>query len=394
MDTPPYISAPLRTPPRTHANGFPALRATAHPRYKWRLTWQDAEGKPRAHYFTSREAAQARLRELTHLFHQSGAIGIALDAAERAEWWTACRALEGTGVTILDAVRTYLRDHPPGLQDTPFSEAVQTFLDEKRAAKRSTRTIDALEDRLAAYAEHAGIVNCTDLTHANIVKFVFRPHITPTTQINDLAIIREWCRWAVKPRNAFLPSDPTATIERPSRSAAIPLALATDEALRCLAHAETQPPSFRLYIFLSLLAGMRQSEIHAITRPALDAAARTAHLAVIGIGKRGKSRRTIPLCARLRAMIRATSPALPRYSQKRFAAMKVAVAPVKWCNDITRHTWISHRLAQTANPAQTAMEAGNDPATMHAYYVDPRTPAQARLYFTTKPNPTTKPKPK
>jgi hypothetical protein len=48
------------------------LRATAHPRDKWRLTWHEDEGNPRANYFTVRETIGALIEQICGTLTEKG----------------------------------------------------------------------------------------------------------------------------------------------------------------------------------------------------------------------------------------------------------------------------------------------------------------------------------
>ena len=355
---------------------------TSQAGYAFAVQFWTREGKRCRRFFKSKKDATVEFNKLNKVIHKEGADGATMGAQDRTEFQAARQMLIDSGVSVLEAVKAYVREHPPCKEAEPFRAAVEDFLAERESLARSARTVAGLRSYLFRFANEAQIIVCGDVSREKVLRAAFARRLSPQSKINTLAAIRQWCRWAVKPRNGFLRVDPTADIERPAIAAKTPVALRAREANACLAFADTQAAEFRLYVALAALAGLRQSEILGLSRVALDGAAKTGTLAVVGIGKRGMSRREVPIGMRLRDVICASPGVLPRMRQKIWSAMKVVSGAARiWCPDILRHTWISHRLALTGDAARTAMEAGNDRGTMSAFYVDPRTPEEARELF-------------
>jgi integrase len=363
---------------------LPRIVRISHPRYRFSVVFYDGHDKRQKHYFAGKKEAVAFFDEALKNFSNQGRVGIAFNADERADWGAAKSVLELAGATcgVLAAVRGFLADHPPGAKETLFSAASAAFAETKRRVQRSDRTVGSIENTLAQFGRERGIVQCSDITTEEIEKWVFQRGRKALTAVARLTVIRGFCRWACKPRNGFLAADPTADIERPHVAARVPETLNVEEVGLCLAFADTQGDAFRCYVYLCALAGLRQSEAVALPADALAAAAKTGVLAVVGIGKRGRSQRQVPVCARLCAVLAASAGVRAQWHQKPFRAMKAASgAAARWCNDILRHTWVSHRLAFTGDAARTAMEAGHDQATMSRYYVAPKTEADAKRFF-------------
>lgn len=356
----------------------PTLKPSKHPRYPWVVEyWHD--GKRKTRYFGLKGAAESAIKKMTRHHDAGGTAGLVMDDKARAEYFAAKQELERAGCRkgLLEIVRAYLTDNPPGNGTLKWDKALELFLGAREKRKRADRTLGNLKNRLKAYAKEYCPGTVGDLTAENIESWIDRKGISSLTARNDFAALRGFANWLVD--KGHLGKSPLAKLESPHVDASLPKVFSLEECDRVLKAAK-QMNALRYYA-IALYAGLRQSEIVALPEDAIG----KDHIAVIGIGKkRSRTKRVVPVCPRLSSILKVTQGEPLTFDAYRHKKIKT-LAKVAWQEDILRHTWVSYRLALTGDAARTAMEAGHDSATMARYYVNARSKVEAEAFFGAHP---------
>lgn len=352
----------------------PRITPVKHATYTHKIEWRVGEERRRL-FFRSAAEAKAELARISPMVAKVGVMGLAMDARERDEYHAAKRLLQEAGHTLslTEVVRRWTKDNPVGNGDMPWREAVTAFLTDKEKRGRSAMTLKNIKYRLEAFAETKAPLTVAEISTEAVEEWIHRRGVGGLTGRNDLAVMRAFCDWLK--RKGKLAVNPCDRIETPHFESSLPRVLDIEESARVLAAAKAHG-RFRYYA-IAMLAGLRQSEIVALP----DSAIRAEHIAVVGIGKkRGRTKRVVPVCPRLRSILQQTHGEPLTFSSVVHNRIK-ADAKVDWQPDILRHSWVSYRLALTGDAARTAMEAGHDPGTMARYYVDAKSRAEAKCYF-------------
>jgi integrase len=138
---------------------------------------------------------------------------------------------------------------------------------------------------------------------------------------------------------------------------------------------------------IGLFAGLRVAEIKKLDWRDIDLAGGFVH--VSARASKTRSRRLVPVVPNLAAWLAPiaaeSGPIIKPNFQKRQLATRAAAGIAEWPENGLRHSFVSYRLADTGNAAQTALEAGHDQAVLFRHYRELVRPKDAALYFAILP---------
>ncbi len=161
------------------------------------------------------------------------------------------------------------------------------------------------------------------------------------------------------------------------------------------------PPEFRklllacagplqVVIAIGGLAGLRVAEILRLDWQ--DVWRLKDHIEITAQKSKTRARRLVPICGALKAWLRPysgmTSGAVwPKawHVLQRDLTTAFDLAGVKRADNVLRHSFITYRLAATANENQVAQESGNTPSMIYGHYRALTTPKAAEQWFAVKP---------
>jgi integrase len=155
---------------------------------------------------------------------------------------------------------------------------------------------------------------------------------------------------------------------------------------RMLEYFRANHPEYLPALALAGFSGLRASEVHA--QEWTDVNLAEGHLKVTKAKRKTPSRRLVPL-----------SPAAVEWllltkDRTEFVCSNLAIdrireiakkAKFKVPENCFRHSFISHRVAQTQHIAQTALEAGNSPEIIRKHYLELVTKAEGEKWFAIRP---------
>lgn len=381
---------------------LPKLYLTNHPTAPWLIKWTDlterqSNGKPRERrerFSPTRETdARKRLAELTRLAANVGTAGLAFDARQRADFFSARQILDAHGhgrVALASVVEDWLRSHPAQAKaGVPLAPLLQQFLTEKASIQnRRPQTLRTLRARCTAWLRDQELVWLSEVTKESVGAVLARPR-SPLTRLSDLTAVSSFCTWLVQ--RGHLADNPAKQLVKPSTDVRAPRVLSAKQAQALLEAARTTADGRLLrYLTLCLLAGLRPGEA-ATQDPAQVRVDATQPVVRVSTGKRRRRVRVVALSSSFLAWWRIAPEIEPicKWSRDRTAFDKVrATAGITaWQADIMRHTWISMRMELTQDEHRVAMEAGTSPAMIHAHYLSLIDRAEAEALESLRPKP-------
>lgn len=317
----------------------------------------------------------------------------ALSTAEKMDARAAIAALEGSGLSLEEAVRRAM-EGKRSVQRITIQDACDQFLKTRLATVRAS-TAGWYEASLNLFCGHFGATRMDDLTRAE-----FRAWMQQEGQgAGVVRAVRALYNWAIAHEPALAGQDVTAGMaSRGTRSAEIHY-LPVDECAAIMAGAG----KYRSSIALMLFAGVRPDEVASEHKPALlwrhvnlaeriiripPDIAKTGRARIMEglpdtvwewLEPNGKDKRVCPVRS-LQAIRLAQS--IAGYNRK-IGRRK----PRKWPHDALRHTFATYHVAAFANPGQTAMLMGHEgnPTMLHRHYRGLATKAEADKFWALRP---------
>lgn len=371
-----------QTPRRAKKNGkqdeksqWPFIR-WIEGRQRWMVDARTATGGERTFHKTKDEAEGAAIIARTKRQNEGAS---AFDDTELARYgWTIQRAI----AFAVEHLRT-------AGASVPIAEAVESLIAAKRGAGRKEAYLkNRLGNNLGKLAQHfAGstIAGIGKLDLQSYLAQLPRAAGTKNSVRSDCVTLWSYAQSAgwVKENEAekvdvFTEDLDEVEVLSPAQAEALMRASTDDVAA---------------FHAIGLFAGLRTEEMERIdwTNIKLD----EGHIEVTSrvakrTRKRGRARRIVPILPNLRAWLepvaKKSGPICGPNFRRRQTAAKDAAGFSDWPRNVLRHSFVSYRLAQTNNAAQTAMESGHREQTMYDNYVEIVTAKAAEKYFGIMPS--------
>ncbi|MDF9828480.1 integrase [Ereboglobus sp. PH5-10] len=356
---------------------LPKLYRITQPRKMWQVVFTEPNGKRRRRHFSKKEAAEKYHKAILTQAKIAGTSGLVMDSEARAEYFAAKRALEG--VPLMTAVRHYLKHRPIGAAATPLPEALGQFISEKKRLGRAERTVAALRNTLEQFLAETEARRCCDFTREAVTKYLDSLDVEPGTIKNHRRRLSAFGSWMV--RRQIIPDNPVRHIEPPTVDLRPPRVLTPAQASLVMAKAaDYVDGTFATTFAIALFAGLRRGEIERLSWDAVHLDGEPVIRVSLGKLRGRRSVRVVPICDALLSWLkwgRARGHPLVKMSSN---SAKIRKA-VTWQTDITRHSWISYRLALVKDEAQVAREAGNSPDMIYRHYFQLVSEKEAAKYF-------------
>jgi integrase len=268
--------------------------------------------------------------------------------------------LEPVGVTLTQAVQSYLKNARPAGGTKTLADAIAELLASKRKAGRRESYVSILGWVLKAFARDYPARNVNEIERHHVESWLDQ-HENLTTRknrIRDLAIFFEFCR-----RRGYCATNPLENIERPTVTHGLPEIFTVEEAAALLTNGEAHPElEFVPAIAIGLFAGLRTAEIKKLDwrnihfeQRRIDVDAR--------IAKR-RQQRDVEMCDSLIAWLtphaQAKGPVYPvKGARKKMKKLRELAGITKWPDNGLRHSFGSYHLACFHKPDKTAHEMGH-----------------------------------
>lgn len=251
-------------------------------------------------------------------------------------------------------------------------EAVNEFLLAKARAGRSERYLRQLRVSLRSLLAGRARVPLDQVGPTELDRWLDSQGWAPRTRrgyLSDASTLFAWCI-----RRGYLATNPARAVELPQSAGRAPEIHTPDQVAAVLAHAAARDLGAARLLAVRYFAGVRSAEALRLVEPDLAG----GWVRVEAAKAKTRRRRLVRIEPVLAAWLRLPGE-LP-VSDKRMRAA-LANVPAPWPPNVTRHTWVSYRLAATGSAAATALEAGHAEAVLFAHYRELATPEAAARFW-------------
>jgi integrase len=328
-------------------------------------------------------------------FYQASGRRVSLLAAV-SEFVEAAGKLHGR--TLDEAVTGYLRS-VVSVKRKDIKEAVEEFL--QTEAPR-TKAVNGQRAQLAAdYANHRKLqlrrfaatfpnTAVSELSKEHLDKFIGSlDEFAPKTRNHYRAAVGQFLRWSV--RKDYLPVTHRlgeADGLRPEHANTSEVSFYTPRELATLLAGADE--TLRPVIAIGGLAGLRSKELMRLDWA--DVWRVPGHIEITAGKSKTRQRRLVEVCEALRAWLEPYRthktgkfwPGEERTFLEHYGELCEAAAVPRKTNGL-RHAFCTYHFAANANENQTAQQAGNSPAMIHAHYKGLATKADAEKWFNVNP---------
>lgn len=372
---------------------LPTLYAITKPRPLWQVRYEDpairdssGRAKRVRKHFSDEARARAYLDEITRKITTEGLAGLAFDAPLRADALLARQRLNAAGhhaVTLQQLATEYNeRVRHSGTAVEPIGPVLRDFLDEKENVEGcSERTVVNLRNRLRRWLDDAKITTVGGITRTAVEELRLRPGVCAQSRRNDINVVSSFCTWLFD--KGRIASHPLKGLRRPRVPQGKKQTFTPEQCRALLNAAQTYAGGKWLgTVAVMLFLGPRPSEL-AETRIYYG---RHPVARLEGGKLRGQANRTVPLIPAAQAWLAAAGKPEQVVELNSKARMRLCQrAGLTWSADVTRHTFISNRLALLQDDAQVGREAGTSKEMIHRHYHSLKMPAEARQWAALRP---------
>jgi integrase len=366
--------------------------------------WGEVDGKRKQFWFATEKEAKAVTADRNQ---EQAAYGskVNLDSEARLEAYRASELLEGSGATILDAVRFYLAHQKQAFASGPFSElAVKVRAEFKRRLEEnevSDRHSESLNETLKKLEARFGDQVVSEIKAEEVREWLTGLPLATKTRNKHRGYAGQVFNLAVD--HGYLPANPVNKIkrfnERSTEDDEISI-LSADETERLLRAAD---PVVIPFLTLSFFCGVRVATLERLSWADVKFEERR----VIVPRYKGKNQKRYPVTLSENArewlkpyvrksdslLVPATSinrPGAIFGSPSRTATRKLILAAAQRAgvtlpDNAGRHTFISMHVAAYESLDKTATESDNSSALIKSNYLGIVTRADAAKYWAIRP---------
>jgi integrase len=308
--------------------------------------------------------------------------GLPLDAAA-LEYSEARKMLEG--VSLVEAVRFYVRHYGQGIKRKSVADAVEEMI-ARKSGKISDLYLSDLRYRLGAFAA-AFHCDLNALAPDDVLKFFDNLKLSRRSFDNFYRVLRTFFAYAQRHGWLSKEIDLLSRVEKPSKERKTPVTIFTPS--ECAALLKNASPQLRPCLVLSAFAGVRSEEILRLDWTDVDRV--PGYIEIAADKAKTATRRLVPISLNLSRWLalapRNGNQIWPHSKAWFFEAMRNAAAgaKIKWKQNALRHSFISYRLGQVQDVNRVALEAGTSPQMIFRHYRELATPEQAKTWFAIVP---------
>lgn len=374
--------------------GFSLSAVTHHGNPRWKVDFTDAGSRVRR-FFNSKAAAEEWIRKREQERDALGGIVSRWTALERALVAEAFRILQGSGASILDAAKFYLRNRQRfgALEAAPtFAAVAGEMIQAKEAAGKRPRYVKELRRSMRLLERTFSSVRVSQITPRQIENWLesVGKGWSPSSKRTRLVDLRTFFAFAL--RRGYVASNPAAVLELPKHTPGAPCIFSVESGRKLLETARETDPGLLPMLALGMFAGIRPDEIRRLVWAEIgpefvEITARKAKTA---------RRRLVSVTPALAAWLEVgghqknglsldTAGPWPVNHRKRMARLLEA-AGIEWGQDICRHSFASYHLAAHRNAPATAHELGHANTQMlFAHYRELVRPEAAAEWWALRP---------
>lgn len=303
----------------------------------------------------------------------------------------ALQALADAAHALLRFVSAAQGGQPASAPPAPFSshhpadgptvaDAVNLLLVTKARIARSDRYLRELRVTLGAFARGRARRPLASVTADEIERWLAGSGWASRTRRGYLADVRMLFAWAA--RRGYVARNPALAVEVAAAPDHRPIVVHTpDQVRRVLCLAYSRMPDAGRHLAIRYFAGLRSAEAHRLREE--DLLLDQLLIQVPAHKAKTRQRRLVPIQPNLAAWL-ALGGSLRGISPNRIREIGRA-AGVPWPHNVTRHSFVSYRLAATGSAGATALEAGHSEAMLFRHYRALVTPQAAAEFWGVSP---------
>jgi integrase len=368
-------------------SGVSIFRDTSGNREYWVLRmgkrWTGSQSVRRA-FPTAGEAIKAWEREITKR-DALGSGGYELSTAQLGEAISCFRQLEGTGLSLSEAVKLSLKNYRPKTVSVLLGEAVQGFLSAQKERGAAEKTVVGYQSFLRLLSEGLDPkVNVHEITEKEVRKHLAK-YEKPASRNATIRHLRAFFRWAAK--RGWREDDPTEQIDKTREIDDRVSILAIPQARKLLAACTTDEECKPLLasIAIGLFAGLRSGEIAGLDWENVHLSGTHKFIEVTARKAKTRQRRIVSISENLASWLaqvaQETGSVVPAAYRERHERLQTLAKLSPWPRNVLRHSFGSYHLAFNKNEALTAAEMGNSPAVIFQHYRALVTPEAAEKFW-------------
>lgn len=335
--------------------------------------------------FASRSDAENRAKAVAKAIRDQKALGVALTGADRDSYLRAMKLLEPTGVSLHDAVESFVKNRREvELPQTTVGEVAEEMI----AAKRADGVSEVYQHNLQVVTNtirkaFPGLI--IELTTAQLDDWLRSLKISPRSRHNIRQTLITLFRFARS--RGYLPDERTTAAEKTARGKVVEGEIEIfqpEELSMLLIHAT---PDLVPFLAIGGFAGLRPAEIQRLEWR--DVRLEQGFIEVKAKNSKTASRRLVPIQPNLSAWLtpysEQTGPVCRMQKIQRKSSELAAKLKLKWPNNGLRHSYGSYRLAILKNVAELALEMGNSPGMIFRHYRELVAERDAKAWFSISP---------
>lgn len=366
------------------------------------VVYKDSDGKRKFPCFKDKSDALAHADKIAREKAGLIAMGQTITSSQAIDYFASVKRLEPFGLTldaatntianclnivpdlqaVEAAVRFYKARHKT-VATKPVADVVTDLLEVKKSHGASERYLDDLKNRLDRFA---GDFKCNigSIDTASVQSWLNGLKLSRQSYTNNRRVLSLLFSFAVA--NGYAIDNPVDNVQRVKVKAGDVEIFTPEEIAKLLAAAS---PDFLPCLAIQAFAGLRSAEVERMEWQDIDL---TRRQIILNASKtKTASRRIIPVSDNLAQWLagyagRKGNVWAAGHDAFYDAQQDTATAAgVKWKSNALRHSFVSYRLAQTQNAAQTSLEAGNSPAVVFRHYRELVQPSDAVAWFNVAP---------
>ena len=264
-----------------------------------------------------------------------------------------------------------------------LSALVNEFLRAKARAGRSDRYLRALRNSLVKFTYGRAGRSVALITVHEVEAWLNASLWAPRTQKGYLGDVRTLFNFGVK--RGYLVRNPAAGVELPVCESPPPSIHTPSQVRHVLEFARGYDLNICRALAVRYFAGLRSSEVAALEEKEIHA----RFIEVTAIKSKTRRRRLVTVLPALKAWLDCggSLPVLGNKSNvwRDFTVALKRATGIVWAHNVTRHSFVSYRLAQSQNAGKTALEAGHSEAMLFAHYREVVTRPAAREFWAIVP---------
>lgn len=269
----------------------------------------------------------------------------------------------------------------PSFADAPsLAQCVNELLKAKARAGRTDLYLRNLRLPLKRFVQSMQNRPAWSVTGRDVERWLEAIDAGPKTRKHHLDSVRLLFNHAK--RLGWVRDNPALAVELPRVSAPAPMIHSPEEVRKVLAAMRRADADVCRFLAVRYFAGLRGSEAQALKPENIQL--ERGFIEVPALAAKTRRRRLVTLQPNLRAWLE-LGGRLPVADLQTRMARVARVSGVRWCPNVTRHSFCSYHLAKFQSAAKTALEAGHSEAMLFGHYRELVTPEQAEDYFSIRP---------